>query len=207
MTYATLQTDILTWLARTGDADAVTACPVWIRLAESELRMALSRLMVTPAETVNDAFSISAEYTDLPTGFIRARGIKLNGSPDTPLEYIAPNAVDRYYFESYEKPKFYTIQGNKLRVIPAPDTTYTAVFTYYSLPSLSVSVTTNWLLDNYEAIYFCAVLAMAYKYYGNEVKKNENLADLDRMLTELEITQAQGAQAGALQAHIDSGTP
>ena len=55
MTYATLQTDVLTWQNRSNDADAIAACPLWIRLAESEIRMAMSRLMVSPAETVDQA--------------------------------------------------------------------------------------------------------------------------------------------------------
>jgi len=207
--YATLQTSVLAWINRTNDADAVSVCPLWVQMAENELRMAMSRMMVRYGEVRDPAFSISSEYTNLPDGFIRARLLRLEGNTPRELEYMPPQAIERLTLltSGADKPKIYTIQGNQLRVIPAPDTTYTATFTYYSLPSLSVSNTTNWLLTAYPLIYLFAVIAYAYDYYKDYAGKADKLADMSRLLTELEITEAQGAAASALRMRVDSSCP
>lgn len=204
MTYAELQTNVLSWLARSGDSDAVAKCPLWITLAENEIRMAMSRMMVSAAETVDVTYSIADAYNTLPTGFIRARSIVL--SDGTTLDYVTPAVADQQEITT-SKPRYYTVQGGKLRVIPSPDVTYTATFTYYALPSLSVTTTTNWLLTNHEKIYMFAALVEAYDYYGATDKKADKLNDLNRMLTELEITQSQGAVAGSLQQRVNRSTP
>jgi hypothetical protein len=134
-TYANLQTEILAKLNRASDTDAATRAVTWITLAEDEMRMALTRLMVRQGETKDDAFSIASEYTALPSGFFRARNLVITSSkPNANLEYIPPHKVDGLapYADS-GKPQAFTIQGNQLRVIPPPDTTYTASFTYYAL--------------------------------------------------------------------------
>jgi hypothetical protein len=204
-----LQTNILAWINRAGDSEAVAICPLWISTAEDLLRMSLSRLMITPAETVDDAYTIDSEYNDLPTGFIRMRSIRMATLPPKELDYIAPNAVDRFRLQtgSSSEPNFYTLQGNKLRVIPAPATAYTSTITWYGLPSLSNTTTTNWLLDAYPTVYMKAAIAMAHDYYGSEDKKQAALADVDGMLSAIEKTQGQGAAAGSLRQRIDSGCP
>lgn len=207
--YASLQTAVLSRINRANDSEAILNCPLWVQLAEDELRMVMSRMQIRQAETKEDAYSISTEYTTLPTGFISVREIRLATSPPKELDYIPPQSVDRYknLTGSVGTPDFYTIQGNKLRVISPPDSTYTASFTYYSLPSLSVSATTNWLLDTHPKVYYKAVLSEAYDFYEAYDKKTVQLQDVDRMLTELEITEEQGAAASGLRQRVDSGCP
>lgn len=206
--YATLQTAILNWLGRSSDTDAVARVPEWIQLAEDEMRLNMNRLMLRQGETKDTSFTISAEYTALPSGFIRQRYLRLEGNPPTPLDYIDPQTVERYTLltSTTEKPQLFTIQGNQLRVIPKPDTTYTCTFGYWTLPNLSVT-DPNWLLTAHPKIYLKASLAEAYNYYSDEDSEIKERADVMRMLDQLQTVDGSDAQGSALKMRTDGGTP
>jgi hypothetical protein len=207
-TYANLQTAVLAWLNRAGDSDAAVRCPDWITLAEDELRMALNRLTVRQGEVVNAAFAISAEYTALPAGFTRLRAIKINANPDRPLDYVPPQVADRWgKLETASTPRLYTIQNNQLRVFPQPDTAYTATITYFALPSLSVSNTSNWLLAAHPKLYLSAALAEAFGYYDDSAKYMGASAERDRMLTAIATVDGSDKQGSSMRMRVDSGTP
>jgi hypothetical protein len=208
-TYANLQTEILAKLNRASDTDAVTRCVSWITLAEDEMRMALTRLMVRQGETKDAAFSISAEYTTLPTGFYRARNITITSvTPVINLEYLPPSEFDKLNpYADARRPKYYTIQGNQLRVSPTPDTTYTATFTYYALPSLSVSQTSNWLLAAHPKLYYVAALAEAYGYYDDGEKWMAAQADRDRILSAIYTSDGSDQQGVNMRIRLDNGNP
>lgn len=209
-TYANLQVEILAKLNRASDTDAVTRCPSWITLAEDEMRMALTRLMVRQGEVVDTAFSISSEYTALPTGFFRMRSnpVLTSNTPVKILDYVAPTVADRWDpYASANTPALWTIQQNKLRVFPPPNTTYTAKLTYFSLPSLSVSNTSNWLLTAHPKIYFKAALAEAYDYYDDAEARDTAQADRDRMLSAIYTSDGSDQQGTRLRMRPDGGTP
>lgn len=208
-TYANLQTEILARLNRAGDSDAVTRCPTWITLAEDELRLALTRLMVRQGETNDTAFSIASEYTALPAGFFRFRAIKLQGSPVRELNWIPPQVADRWDTTATRtgKPKDYTIQGNQLRVFPPPDTTYTATATYYALPSLGTSQATNWLLTAHPKVYYVASIAEAYGYYDNFDKQAQMEGIRDRVLSGIYTSDGSDQQGTSMRQRVDSSTP
>lgn len=207
-TYANLQAEILAKINRAGDSDAVTRCPSWITLAEDEMRMALTRLMVRQGETKDSTFAISSEYTALPSGFFRIRNIKINGSPTQNLDYVTPEVADNWdVYGDQNKPRLYTIQNNQLRVYPAPDTPYTATFTYFALPSLSVANTTNWLLTAHPKIYFKSALAEAYDYYDNDNARDLAQSDRDRMFDAIYKSDGSDQQGANLKTRVDGATP
>lgn len=207
-TYANLQTSILAWLNRASDADAIARCPDWITLAEDEMRMALNRLMVRQGEVNNATFAISTEYTALPAGFYRFRSIKINSTPIQPLEYVSPQLADRWdNLATANLPRLYTIQNNQLRVFPPPDAAYTATITYYALPSLSVTNTTNWMLTAHPKLYLKAALAEAYDYYENGDKFTMNSTERDRMISALSTSDGSDQQGSAMRIRTDNGNP
>lgn len=200
-TYAALQTSILAYIVRSSDADAIAMCPDWITLAEDELRIKFSKIMTRHGETKDAAFALSSAYTNLPTGFIRARSILLNGNSGQELDYISPQVADRDFglTSIAGRPRYYTIVGTQIRVMPSPDASYTATFIYYTLPALSVSNTTNWLLTNHPKIYHVATMAEAHNYYkdydGEVAKRN----DLARLIEEMRTTDEAGNQGGNMR--------
>lgn len=208
-TYANLQLEILAKLNRAGDTDAVARCVSWITLAENEIRASLNRLMARQGETRDPAFSIAAEYTALPAGFYRGRQILLTSvNPRVILDYVPPSVADSWdMYASANTPRLWTIQGGQLRVFPTPNTTYTATFTYWALPSLSGSQTSNWLLAAHPKLYFKAALCEAYDYYDDAENKQSAIADREMLLDKINLADSSDQQGTRLKVRVNGATP
>lgn len=207
-TYANLQSEILAKLNRASDTDAATRCVGWITLAEDEMRMALNRLMVRQGETRKTDYSISSETNTLPTDFIRMRSnpVLTSVTPVRTLDYMTPTQMDKLDpYAAADTPRVWTLQGNMLRVFPTPSTTFTATLNYYSLPSLSVSNTSNWMLVAHPKLYFKAALAEAYDYYDNAEDREAAAMERDRMLTAISIADSSDQQGTRLIIRTDGG--
>ena len=203
-TYSDLKTSVLAYLVRDADSDALAKVADWITLAEDYLRLNFSRIRSRYGETKNAAFSINAEYVNLPTGFIRMRKIRIEGTPVVELDYISPEAADRQYTLTSvnQKPRYYTIIGSQIRFVPVPDSTYTATIIYSSLPALSVSATTNWLLTNHPKVYHTAVLAEAHNYYKDYEDAAAKRAELDSLLEAMSATDDGDKQGGNMRVRV-----
>lgn len=209
-TYANLQLEVLAKLLRLQDTDAVTRVPSWITLAEDSLGTVFNRLMVRQGETVDSAFSISSEYTALPSGFFRMRSnpVLTSVSPVQVLDYVAPTVADLWDpYVNAGQPRLHTIQGNQLRVYPPPSTTYTAKLTYFALPPLSVSNASNWLLVAHPKLYYKATLAEAYDYYDDAAAREAAAAERDSMIAEIYATDGSDQQGTRMKVRVNGGTP
>jgi len=204
-TYDNLKTAILTKLRRTNDSAAVSNVTNWVTLAEDELRLAFRDIKVSDGEEIDTAFTISSEYTDLPDDFIGIR-LVVDGSGNS-LDYITPQVLSEAYTPTTGTPKYYTIQGNKLRVYPSPDSSSDYTLTYYKLPSLSDTVQTNWLLTAHPKVYWRAVLSEAYEWYDMGDKVVASNQDRDRLLSRLYTTGSASVLAGALTISRQGETP
>jgi hypothetical protein len=209
-TYANLQTAVLNWINRSGDSDAVSRCPEWITLAEGEIIAELSSKPLRQGETSNPAYTISSEYQALPSGFLRMRGnILISGSPNTYIEYDAPENINRRGLMNgvNGKPKIFTIQGNQFRFSPVPDSSYTATLNYQALPVLSSSNTTNWLLTAYPGIYLHAALAQADRYYRDVPGFQADDGIWRNLFANAFTADGPSANASSLQMRTDNGNP
>lgn len=139
-TYAELQTACGNWLSR---VDLTARIPEFISLAEAKFQRTLRlRQMETRVSAT------ATEWMSLPTDYIELRNIKITSTaPYVALKLIDPGQADSAYTVTTGKPLFYTLQGNQIRLIPAPDTTYTVEMIYFKkIPVLSDTNTSNWLL-------------------------------------------------------------
>lgn len=146
--YSNLKTAISTWLVR---ADVASDVDDMIDMFESWVNR---NLRVVQME--KEATSPVSEYLALPSDFLELRDIQWQGSIRHELEYMTPAMADIYdKTGAAGDPKFYTIVGDQLRVIPAPsDTSVNLRIDYWSkLPALSNSQATNWLLTAYPDAY------------------------------------------------------
>lgn len=146
--YSNLKTAITTWLVR---ADVASDVDDMIDMFEAWVNR---NLRVAQMET--EATSPVAEYLALPTDFLELRDIQWQGSPRRELEYMTPILADIYDPTGTPgQPKFYTIVGDQLRMIPAPsDASVNVRIDYWQkIPPLSDTQTTNWLLSTYPDAY------------------------------------------------------
>jgi len=151
-TYGNLKTEIGTWLTRvdlTSDIDTL------IDLFES---WANRNLRVRQME--EESTTAAAEYLAFPTDFLELRDIQYQANPRRQLEYVTPTFADLYDSSGAAgTPVYYTFVGNQIRLIPAPDSTTDVRIAYYqTIPALSNSQTTNWLLTAYPDAYLYGAL-------------------------------------------------
>lgn len=158
-TYATLQTEIVAMMHR-SDVDAVRA----IAMTEAKI----NRTLEDPSMEVR-VTADAAEYMAVPSDYLMLRRIQVNVSPPRFLDLYSPAYAASISTPS-GIPKFYAIEDNELRLIPAPDSSYSIEITYFMyVPALSATNTTNWLLTKHPDIYL----------YGGLFEASVELRDID----------------------------
>lgn len=155
MTYATLQTDIADYLQRT---DLTAKIPSFIALAETSMFREIN------IKDIQTAVDLTGEYLTLPVDFGSVVRLTTTvGATESTLDYISP--VDR---RSDRHVGSYGFENGKIRVYGG----ITSVRLYYTpvIAPLSVSVTTNWLLDNAKDLYLYASALEGAKYLRDETE-------------------------------------
>jgi hypothetical protein len=146
--YSDLLTAAANWAGR---SDLTSRIPEFLELTEAKINR---KLRTKDMETKNAAFSITGEYVALPTGFGGVRSFHLNTSPRQVLEFMSPDAQTGYFGQNTGRPRFYSIEGSNFRFGPIPDGTYSSTLTYFlTVPALTGSATTNWLLTANPDVY------------------------------------------------------
>lgn len=161
-TYSELLTALENWQTRSDMDDRYPEC---IALAEAEMNRVLDcRQMYT----LDTAFAVDGSTESLPTTFAGVRSFHLNTAPVTRLVYVRPDEFDdtrEAAIEGVGRPKYYTIAGETFMFSPTPDSAYTATLLYRrTIPALSGSNTTNWVLTRHPDVYLNGALAYAYQY-------------------------------------------
>lgn len=171
MTYATLQSDIASYLHRT---DLTSELPTLIARAESHLFRELS---LRDQETSVAGVTVSGAIV-LPSDFASVVRVTINyGGTEIDLDY----AREPYDYTG-SIPSAYALESNALRLFPAVGDGY-AYTLYYTakLSPLSDSVTTNWLLDNAPDLYMYAGALEVARWTQNM----EQVAALSQLVPQL----------------------
>ena len=186
--YDNLQTAIGTFLDRT---DMATVAPDLITIAESQMHrrfvgrlrqgMPIPRRLIARADA---SFALAAEYVAVPSDFA--------GPIDLLLTPTSGNILDLDYLDSQNlqsiktkglypgytftqpasgSPKWYTVVGGQLQILPVADQAYTGELTYISrAPALSSSNQTNWILEDYPDAYLYGALTASAPYLRDDAR-------------------------------------
>lgn len=192
-TYTELKASVADWLNRT---DLTNVIPDFISLAEAQIERTLrTRQMIVRATA-----SIDTEYSAVPADFLETKSIKLNTNPVTALVFESIDALDSLKSTTYispGRPGYFGIVGGQIRVLPVPDSTYTAELIYYAkLSKLSSSVATNWLLTQAPDVYLYGSLMQAAPYLKDDARVSVWAAIYTRGLEELQVADDRGATSG-----------
>ena len=165
--YAALQTAIASWLNRT---DLTAAIKDFITLNEAECndRLRTSDQVTRATATFNE------EYENQPTDCVQIRSLHLDSTnPNERLQYLTPEQFNaRNDNLDTGKPQYFTVIGSIIRLLPIPDTDYTGEMVYYaSIPALSDSATTNWLLTRAPDVYLYGSLKHSASYLLDDGRK------------------------------------
>jgi hypothetical protein len=158
--YSALQTSVISWAMRSGDADFAAAVPDFIRLSEERFNNTLNvRQMETTVTLIPDVNGVCT----LPDDYQGFRNVSVAYSGyNVDLELLAPDLANKLHPSPVAggSPAGFTIVDNSLTVIPT--STGNVTLTYWAkVPALSVSNTTNWLLTQAPSIYLYGALLEA----------------------------------------------
>jgi hypothetical protein len=157
--YAGLKDSIAGWLNRTNLTERI---PDFVAMAEADINSVLrDRRMIVTVTAPSECGSIA-----LPTDWLEAQDVRMVGA-ETPLRYLPLSEANAARTQAFSPPRFYTLRGNGLGLLPVPPADEDGAFpevqlTYYArLPALTGDAETNWLLDQEPEVYLYAALLKA----------------------------------------------
>lgn len=166
------------WLDRDDLTDRV---PDFIRLAEARFR----RVIRNPQREVDLTISLSGT-TALPSGFDSARSLTCADLLPPTIDQVTPEVFRERTRYDGERSVFAIVAGNIL-IAPSPSTPISAKLIYNAtIPALSISNQSNWLLEDHPDIYLFATLLQAEFYGWNDDRLPMLKGAVDEFLAELE---------------------
>lgn len=167
-TYTDLQTSVITWLHRTGDADIAAVVPDWIALAEKRINGDLDARLQDTVTTLTTIASTATVAS--PIDVVNIRSLTVQASPNIVIDYLSPDQFNQQYaFGDTGTPRMYTVVGANIYLGPTPDAVYSIQCVYKAqVPALSSGSPTNWLLTNYPQVYLFATLCTSVMYTRDE---------------------------------------
>tara|TARA_Y100000994_G_C15596671_1_gene402865 strand:- start:62 stop:685 length:624 start_codon:yes stop_codon:yes gene_type:complete len=190
--YSDLKTSIADWLNR---SDLTATIPDFITLAESGFNKEIrNRKMIKRATA-----TIDSQYSAVPSDWLQTVDFVIETNPVVTLEFITNEKLDklRETYTSSGTPKFYTIVGQELEVLPVPDSaTLTGEITYYSkIPNLTDVNPTNWLMNSSPDIYLYGSLLQSAPYLVDDSRIPVWASMYQKLVKDLEIAD-QKARVG-----------
>lgn len=184
-TYTGLKASVADWLNR---ADLTTQIPDFIAMAEARF----NRVIRHNAMLQRDTTVATTDYVNLPSDWLEHVSVVVtsDSSLSKPLEYVSNEEFNRLRLQSLTGAfRYYTIQDNKLVLLPATNSTTTTLelFYYGKIPALSASVATNWLLTRAPDLYLFGALVGAEAFLQNDERLPTWASAIDAILGELSV--------------------
>lgn len=206
--FGELKTAVASWLERD---DLTNRIPEFIALAEDRIRQN-KKLRLRAMETSSD-LTISSQTTALPTRFVEARRLYLDGSPKRRVEFLTPeNFWIRHLANQTGLPKFFTVEGDDLVVGPAPDQSYTGKMLYWqSFAPLSSDSDTNWILSNARGLLLYGALIEAAPFLEDDARTLTWATLFDDLVDKVHEANKRDRHSGApimtrSDVQVDPGT-
>src|SRR5215470_6436839 len=143
-TYSDLQAAIATWLAAAGDAEVTSNAADFITLAEQRINRGAEGAYPSPPlrlqamETVDPAFSVAAEYADLPADFLEMRRLVLPTSPPWLVQLVSEEQIVALHGAATGSAYVCAIVGPQLQIKPVVTAPTSFELTYVAkVPALS----------------------------------------------------------------------
>jgi hypothetical protein len=165
--YTGLKAAVAAWMARTGDTlldsrfdDLLALHEQRMYYGAAEVPGLLPRfepLRIREMETVDSAFSISAETVAQPTGFLELIEASLN-SPEAPLRIEHEGVIASYGSQTLSNADIITVSGTNFRFKEASGTATLRYFQKLTTPTAS---TANAILTTYPGVYLNGCLIEA----------------------------------------------
>jgi hypothetical protein len=204
-------TDLIATIADTlNRQDLTAAIPAFIQLVEGEVN-ADDRFRIPPSMvraiapiggSIDPVTGNLSPYAPLPADYLSMQNLRiLELPPPGRIELMTTTQMDeqRSLLPDFDTPKFYSIIGEQMEFLPAPDTTYTMQMIYFAMvPPLSQSTTgSNWLLQRYPNIYYYGALLQAAPYLRDDPRIAVWQNMYDRIVANISISNDRAQFSGS----------
>lgn len=154
-TFSDLKTSLANWLNR--DDLSTTEIPEAIAFAERRFQ----RDVFCPERELTTTLTATSQTVALPSDFWGVKTIYVDASTDVVLERLTSSDLRATYPDATTgTPAHYAIEGENILLGPIPASSTSIKLTYFqTIPALSGSATTNWLLTDHPDLYLNAALA------------------------------------------------
>lgn len=194
--YSELKSALADWLNR-SDLEAVI--PSFISLAEAQFNR--DERLRTRQSMVRATATFDQQYEALPADYLEMANLQINGQvPFGKLQFVSLNQIDNYKdkFTTNGVPKYYTIVGNQIELLPIPGASYEAEMVYYAkIPALSDTNTTNWLLTLHPDVYLYGALIQSAPYLKDDDRVTVWMGMYDKLLEDIEVADERSLYAGS----------
>lgn len=190
-TYTTLLAEAASYLGR---ADLTALIPGFVQFAQARINR---EVRAREMQTTNAAFSINAEYVNLPTDLLQVKSFYITTGVRSVIEPADSGAMTTDYTTS-GRPRWFSVEGTQFRFSPIPDATYTATLIYFAKPATLVasSQETNTLFPTVAPdLYLYATLLEAEPFIMNDPRIAVWSAAYDRGVANLNAA-AKGSKHG-----------
>ena len=199
--FGELKTAVANWLERD---DLTSRIPEFIALGEDMVAND-KRIRIRAMETSTD-LTISSQTVALPTGYVAARRLYIEGTPIGRVEFLTPEDFwIRNLANTTGLPKYFTAEGENFVFGPAPDATRTGKLLYFQrFTALSADTDTNWILTNARGLYLFAALLEAAPFLEDDPRSLLWAARYDDLADKVFEANKRDRYGGApLQARSD----
>ena len=162
-TYSTLQAEIANWALRDDLTSEIQSC---IQFAEARF----NRTLFCTEREASQTLTTELETVSLPSDYSALRSIHVVADPITVLEQLTLFELRQQHASSEAgTPENYAISNGTLILGPAPSNEVQIIVNYYrTIPALTDSNTTNWLLTAHPDLYLAASLVEVYLLLKDE---------------------------------------
>ena len=150
----------------------------------------LNRIIDHPSRELEAYATPVSAATTLPTDCWRGRDVARDDTADVSLRQMTPDAARTLYGLDNGQYVAYSIQGSSIKLWPIPTASSTdrVIIRYQqTIPALSSSATTNWLINSYPDIYYYGLLVQSEAYITNDERVGMWKTAFDEALSELAL--------------------
>lgn len=159
MDYAGLQTAVANWADREDVTGEVTN---FIAFAEEMFNHGFPVYQIAPLRLremhAEATITMTDGVGDLPADYLQYISVKSMASTPRPLQNVTRTFTDISYADGYAGlSNYFSIIGSEITVYPSSDSDVNMLY-FQKIPALSVSNTSNWLLEKHSSLYLHASL-------------------------------------------------
>lgn len=193
-TYSELQTAVSDWAHRSDITATIQDC---IALAESRFNM---RLRTKEQEVALTSTAINSSYqVSIPANTLAVKRMWRTGTPVTPLQPLALESVLQQQ-ANRNLAGYYAMGASELTF---DGTGTVAGVLYRTIPALSSTATTNWLLTSHPRLYLYATLAEVARWTRDAEMFAQFDGQTDALISELHRVEQRDEYAGPLTIRSD----